>query len=99
MINNNLIPAKTYTRVIDGEVDGKDKNLKIILKVYDEPIRSTNTVNIHSSFVIMDGENEWGHGLLPNQIEEDEAESILDQLSKNINLHKNKSGQVLNKIK
>ena len=82
-------PVREYKRTISGMVDGRDKDLQLILSVYDEPIVKTQSVQLFSKFVIMDGIFEWGHGLFSAAIPEDKVESTMDAIIAELNKYKN----------
>jgi len=89
MNTENKKPVREYKRKVSGMADGNDKDLEIILSVYDEPIVKTQAVQLFTKFVIMDGLIEWGHGLFPAPVPEDKVESTLDAISSELNKYKN----------
>jgi len=82
-------PVREYKRTVSGMIDGQDKDLEVILSVYDEPIVKTQSVQLFTKFVIMDGIFEWGHGLFPNPVPEEKVESTLDAVCKELHKYKN----------
>lgn len=84
------VPVRVYTKKVQGMVDGVDKTLEIILNVYDEPVVKTPSMFLFNKIVIMDGDQEWGHGLTADAIPEEQAEEALNQIAININKYKNK---------
>jgi hypothetical protein len=85
MLNKDLKPAATYTRVIDiPELKGA-----IQIDAYNQPFLSTQSQDFYTRVFIFDEKGEeWGHGIYQYQVEDGEKE--LDKVIANINLHKNK---------
>jgi len=84
------VPVRVYKRRVQGMEDGVDKDLEIILNVYDEPVVKTPSMFLFNKIVIMDKGEEWGHGLTSEPIPDEMAETALDEIAKNIAKFKNK---------
>ena len=66
------------------------KYMDVILKIYDEPIVKTASIQLHTRFAIMDGDIEWGHGMFPEPIPEDKVAKELDAICAELDKYKNK---------
>jgi len=88
--NEEKVPVRVYKRRVQGMEDGVDRDLEITLSVYDEPVVRTQSMFLFNKIVIMDGLEEWGHGLTAEPIPDEMAETALNEIAKNIAKYKNK---------
>lgn len=72
---------------IDLTIEGKE--LKAILKSYEEPIRKSDVTECYTRLEIFDGEDLWGSMNYSNPIEdEEEAAAIFGTIESNSKLFK-----------
>ena len=88
--NEEKVPVRVYKRRVQGMEDGVDRDLEITLSVYDGPVVRTQSMFLFNKIVIMDGLEEWGHGLTAEPIPDEMAETALNEIAKNIAKYKNK---------
>lgn len=85
-MNPYVKPSATYTREGKMLVDGQEKNTKLELSVYDESI--LKSMPILSKFVIYVNGEEYGHGLMPDQVLPEKVEEFFNDLSERIDTYK-----------
>lgn len=85
-MNTEQKAAREYKKSVKH--DGKF--MDIILKIYDEPIVKTASIQIYTMFKIMDGLTEWGHGMFPEPIPEDKVMKEMEAIAQELDKYKNK---------
>jgi len=84
---SNKEPKPIATHTLNFDCSGKE--LKAVLKCYDEPIRKTESVECYSRLEIYDGEALWGSMNFTGSNESpEEANKIFETLTDNPSLFK-----------